>query len=304
MNWPTNVVPAVCVGLSGLFTLSAGFVISATGPAVSWSCASSRPPWAPSANRFFVTPLFAGANAGRLGKIRPKCCASVVTNRLRAGAPNTAGASVPEMPPPAATAPAPMPARTRNPRRLYRGGAPGSWVVLIPAPFGTALPRRRGWRLAERATASTERLEVVVGDIAAADFAAEGRALGVRVAEVEADEDAYPVDVLDTCHPTSTPSPAPRRELPPTRRDSRSAAPPSQSFRSVHAFSPGCIPLPWSFKGHSRTLAHGSIPGLVGCRPPRILNPCGFSWSSSSWRQRPRFCRFSFLGFPGHNLRR
>ena len=41
-----------------------------------------------------------------------------------------------------------------------------------------------------------ERLEVVVGDIAA-DLAAEVRALQVGVAEVEADEDACPVDVFD-----------------------------------------------------------------------------------------------------------
>jgi hypothetical protein len=39
-------------------------------------------------------------------------------------------------------------------------------------------------------------LEVVVGDVAS-DLAAEGGALEVGVAEVEADEDARPVDVLD-----------------------------------------------------------------------------------------------------------
>jgi hypothetical protein len=33
MNCPKNVVPAVCVGLLGLFALSDGSVISRTGPA-------------------------------------------------------------------------------------------------------------------------------------------------------------------------------------------------------------------------------------------------------------------------------
>ena len=35
MNWPTKVVPAVCVGLFGLFTLRLGSVINNTGPALS-----------------------------------------------------------------------------------------------------------------------------------------------------------------------------------------------------------------------------------------------------------------------------
>ena len=48
-----------------------------------------------------------------------------------------------------------------------------------------------GWR-----TPSADRLEVVARDVAP-DLASEGGALQVKVAEVEADEDARQVDVLD-----------------------------------------------------------------------------------------------------------
>jgi hypothetical protein len=134
MNWPMKVVPAVWVVLSGLLTLNAGFVISAIGPALSWSCASSGPPCAPSASSDLVTPFEAGANAGRLGKSRPKCCASVDTNRLRAGAARTTPATEPETPPPTATAPAPTPALTRNPRLLYRDRAPVCSLLIEGYP--------------------------------------------------------------------------------------------------------------------------------------------------------------------------
>ena len=47
INWPMNVVPAVCVSLFGLFTLRAGSTISATGPADKSSLASRMPPGLP-----------------------------------------------------------------------------------------------------------------------------------------------------------------------------------------------------------------------------------------------------------------
>jgi hypothetical protein len=58
-----------------------------------------------------------GVNASRRAKIRPKCCESVDTKRLRAGEACTGAASDPETPPPTATAPAPSPTRFRNARR-------------------------------------------------------------------------------------------------------------------------------------------------------------------------------------------
>ena len=105
------------VGLSGLFTLRLGSVISLTGPALSWSAASSSPPRAPSARSNLVTPLLAGANGSNLRKIRPKCCEPVETKRLCAGAAVIGPASDPEMPPLTTTAPAPSPRRFRKPRR-------------------------------------------------------------------------------------------------------------------------------------------------------------------------------------------
>src|SRR5207247_5693098 len=115
-----------CVGLSGLFRLRLGSVINWIGPALSWSCASSGPPCAPSAVSDFVTPLLAGANAGRFEKILPKFCDVVAANLLRAadvGCAALAGASAPT-PPPTAAAPTPTPIRPRKPRRLYRLAAP------------------------------------------------------------------------------------------------------------------------------------------------------------------------------------
>src|SRR5262249_51419273 len=101
-------VPAVWVGLSGLFTLRVGLVISATGPALSWSFASSKPPGAPRATSDLVTPLEAGAKASRFGKSRPKVCGPVETNALRAGAARTGREHAPAQPARAA--------RTRRPR--------------------------------------------------------------------------------------------------------------------------------------------------------------------------------------------
>ena len=45
MNWPMNVMPAVCVGLS---RLGPGLRISPSGPAARSSAASMIPPGAPS----------------------------------------------------------------------------------------------------------------------------------------------------------------------------------------------------------------------------------------------------------------
>ena len=46
-NWPKKVVPAVWVGLFGLFALSTGSMISRIGPLARSSCASRGPPLAP-----------------------------------------------------------------------------------------------------------------------------------------------------------------------------------------------------------------------------------------------------------------
>jgi hypothetical protein len=61
-----------------------------------------------------LTPSVAGAKAGRSGKSRPKVVGLVATVALRAAW--ARGAKAP--PPETATAPAPMPARFRNPRLL------------------------------------------------------------------------------------------------------------------------------------------------------------------------------------------
>jgi hypothetical protein len=117
MNCPRNVVPAVCVGLSGLFALRTGSVISLTGPALRSSRASSSPPCAPSASSDFVIPWFAVANGGSSPNRRPKCCASVETNRLRAALTSTGRAKASAARPPSASAPAPRPSLARNSRR-------------------------------------------------------------------------------------------------------------------------------------------------------------------------------------------
>src|SRR6266581_4731914 len=67
-----KVVPAVCVGLLGLFALKAGSVISRTGPAARSSLASRYPPGLPMSRRAAARASLGGANDGRLGKIRPK----------------------------------------------------------------------------------------------------------------------------------------------------------------------------------------------------------------------------------------
>jgi hypothetical protein len=114
-NWPKNVVPAVWVGLFGLFTLSKGSVISSTGPLARSSLASSGPPLAPSSRSAALTASVAGTNGGSLSKIRPKVVGLVETVELRAagGARTAAGT-----PPDRASAPAPAPVRLRKPLLL------------------------------------------------------------------------------------------------------------------------------------------------------------------------------------------
>ena len=114
-NWPKKVVPAVWVGLFGLFRLSEGSVINSTGPLARSSFASSGPPFAPRSRSASLTASFAGANAGSLSKIRPKVVGLVLTVELRAagGASTAAGT-----PPDSASAPAPAPVRLRKPLLL------------------------------------------------------------------------------------------------------------------------------------------------------------------------------------------
>src|SRR6202161_1475151 len=93
VNWPTNVDPAVIVGLSGLvpYGFAAGglpFTVGSTirffGPAARSSAASMIPPGMPTSSSAARTWSLASANGGRLGKIRP--------NRPSlAGAPGTLG---------------------------------------------------------------------------------------------------------------------------------------------------------------------------------------------------------------------
>ena len=89
MNCPTNVDPAVIVGLSGLvpygleevgLPLTVGSTIKAFGPAAKSSCASRIPPCAPTSNNAARTLSVAPANGGKSGKMRPK-------STLEAGAP-------------------------------------------------------------------------------------------------------------------------------------------------------------------------------------------------------------------------
>src|SRR4051812_45734716 len=73
------------------------------------------------------------------------------------------------------------------PRCRYRGGCPrfvfGQEAAVRPPPVRDSCP-------------SAERLEVISDDVGA-DRAPECSALQIGVAEVETDEDACPVDVLD-----------------------------------------------------------------------------------------------------------
>src|SRR2546425_2685371 len=79
MNWPKNVVPAVCVGLFGLFALRLRSVISNTGPLVRSSFASKRPPGFPRSASAARTASVAAANGGRFGNIRPNVVGLVET---------------------------------------------------------------------------------------------------------------------------------------------------------------------------------------------------------------------------------
>src|SRR5260370_944779 len=68
MNWPKNVVPAVCVGLFRLFALRLRSVINSTRPLLRSSFASSSPPGLPRSASAARTASVAGANDGKLGK--------------------------------------------------------------------------------------------------------------------------------------------------------------------------------------------------------------------------------------------
>ena len=81
VNWPTNVEPAVIVGLSGLvpyglvavgLPFTVGSTISALGPAARSSPASMMPPGMPTSSSAARTLSVASANGGSDGKIRPK----------------------------------------------------------------------------------------------------------------------------------------------------------------------------------------------------------------------------------------
>src|SRR5436305_6640890 len=133
MNWPKNVVPAVCVGLFRLTVLKLRSVISNTGPLLRSSCASSKPPGLPRSASAARTASVGGANDGRPGNIRPNVVGLVATVELRAAC--ARGAKAPPRPPETATAPAPTPARLSNPRLLKLALAFGSSVVLTAAPF-------------------------------------------------------------------------------------------------------------------------------------------------------------------------
>ena len=143
------------------------------------------PEWRPSRSPASPTRSRRGDNgicsrpSPTTSKAHPNCPRSSAANwRTRVRAAATPGSS-------ATSRPCSKPA---TPSLAERPGAPGSpsraereAVSYEPPPSGAA---------------SADRLEVVVGDVAA-DLAAEVRALQVGVAEVEADEDARLVDVLD-----------------------------------------------------------------------------------------------------------
>jgi len=83
-NCPTKVVPAVWLGLFGLFALRLRSVMRSFGPLLKSSFPSRGPPGAPSARNASRTDSVAGANAGRSGKSRPNVVGLVATVALRA----------------------------------------------------------------------------------------------------------------------------------------------------------------------------------------------------------------------------
>src|SRR5215469_16524425 len=134
VNWPTNVEPAVMVGLSGLvpyglllvgLPLTAGSTISAFGPAARSSCASMMPPCVPTSSSAERTVSVAAANGGRPGNIRPKSIlsAGVPGERLAACDATPAARAVDSKPGstpadaaaiPAPASPAPLRSRRRD----------------------------------------------------------------------------------------------------------------------------------------------------------------------------------------------
>src|SRR6185437_11965024 len=150
-NWPTKVDPAVIVGLSGLvpygfdavglpFTL--GSRISAFGPADRRSPASMIPPGLPTSSSAARTRLFASANGGKFGQVRPNSALLAGTPRPRAYEPPTgagvdaasAGAANPALAP---TEPATSlaPVAPRPFRKSRRDGPCPRVSALICLPF-------------------------------------------------------------------------------------------------------------------------------------------------------------------------
>src|SRR5262245_55191411 len=105
-----NVVPAVWVGLFGLFSLSVASAISATGPAARSSAASSIPPGLPISRSAFSSRVLVSAKGRRLGKIRPNR-SSRMTKTCGRDRCATAAEGSSTLEAPAATAPAPSPRR-------------------------------------------------------------------------------------------------------------------------------------------------------------------------------------------------
>ena len=121
VNWPTNVEPAVIVGLSGLvpygsvevgLPLTLGSTIRFFGPAARSSCASSTPPCFPTSSSAARTVSFASANGGSPGRCGRNRYSRLARRRCRAGGgPAMAGAA-----PPTPQAPR-RPSRPPNPPR-------------------------------------------------------------------------------------------------------------------------------------------------------------------------------------------
>ena len=136
-----EVVPAVCVGLFGLLTLKLGSVIKCTGPLLSLSWASSRPPGLPRSESAARTASVARENAGSLRNMRPNFVRLVCTVAL--GPATARGAIAAPTPPESATAifvdlayhcgprrcsncpspPASSSIRTLSNRNIYRHGS-------------------------------------------------------------------------------------------------------------------------------------------------------------------------------------